>query len=72
MFATMVLGELTGWSDADDEAPWRFPTRRAAMGYWATAIIVSVGFVYFAPLTFGWPLSSAAYDARFWVLHPHL
>jgi dolichyl-phosphate-mannose-protein mannosyltransferase len=63
-----ILDVLFAW---DDDAPWRFANRRSAAAV-ATALLVTlVSFVYFLPLTFGWLLSSASYDARFWVLHPH-
>ena len=38
---------------------------------WALAALIRVAFAYFSPLTYGSGLSRhAAYDARFWVLHP--
>ncbi len=47
-----------------------FPDRRSRIVYCAFGVLVLIGFIYFSPLTYGWPLSDAAYDARFRVLHP--
>ena len=72
LLAVMALGVALRWNDPPDDVLWRFPTRRSAIAYWGTAAIVLVGFLYFSPFTFGWPISAWSYDARFWVLHPRL
>jgi dolichyl-phosphate-mannose--protein O-mannosyl transferase len=63
-----VLDVLLAW---DDDAPWRFPNRKSAAAVATALLITTISFVYFLPLTFGWFLSPASYDARFWILHPH-
>jgi len=72
LLAVMALGIAFRWNDLPDDVLWRFPTRRSAVAYWGTAAVVLVGFLYFSPFTFGWPISAWSYDARFWVLHPRL
>lgn len=69
LLASYSLGVLARWN-ADDAAPWQFTSRRSATGYYGLAALIVVAFAYFSPLTYGWSLSQAAYDARFWVLHP--
>jgi dolichyl-phosphate-mannose-protein mannosyltransferase len=72
LLAVMSLGVALQWNDPPDDVLWRFPTRRSAIAYWGTAAVVLVGFLYFSPFTFGWPISAWSYDARFWVLHPRV
>src|SRR5207248_343909 len=62
--SVMVLGVLAGWNDGNDDAPWRFPSRRSAALYWGVAAIVLLSFAFFAPFTYGTPLSQRAFDAR--------
>jgi dolichyl-phosphate-mannose-protein mannosyltransferase len=69
MFATYGLGVVAGWNDGDD-ALFSFASRRAATSYAAVAAFVLIGFLYFAPLTFGWSLSNRAFARREKVLHP--
>jgi dolichyl-phosphate-mannose--protein O-mannosyl transferase len=70
LLAVMSLGIAAGWYVATVDALWRFPSRRSRVAYSIVAGVVLIGFVYFSPFTFGWPLSAWSYDARFWVLHP--
>jgi dolichyl-phosphate-mannose--protein O-mannosyl transferase len=70
MLAAYCGGTLAGWNDDRDGRLWTFPSRRSAMVYWSVAALVLVGFIYFLPLTYGWPLSRESYDQHFWVLHP--
>ena len=70
LLTVMSLGIAAGWNEGSDDVLWSFPTRRSRVAYWTVAAIVLIGFVYFSPFTFGWPLSGWSYDARFWVLHP--
>ncbi len=71
MLGAFSTGVLSGWMEAPDRL-WWFRTRRSAIGYVALAGLLAVGFVYFLPFTYGGVMSTAAWDARFWVLHPHL
>lgn len=68
---SVMLGVPAGWNGTRDDF-WSFPTRRSAAGYAGAIALLFVGFVYFLPFTYGWTLSVAAWEARFWVLHPHL
>jgi dolichyl-phosphate-mannose-protein mannosyltransferase len=71
VLAAFAIGVVAGWQDSHEAPLWSFPSRKSAALYWGIAALVLVGFVYFAPLTYGWTLTPRAYDARFWVLHPH-
>jgi dolichyl-phosphate-mannose-protein mannosyltransferase len=69
--AAFSTGVLAGWI-GDDDRLWSFPSRRSAMLYGAIVAHAVVSFVYFLPFTYGWSMSTASWDAHFWVLHPHL
>jgi dolichyl-phosphate-mannose--protein O-mannosyl transferase len=45
-------------------------TRRHAWLYGGFVALMLAGFVYFLPFTYGWTISAAAWDQRFWLLHP--
>jgi dolichyl-phosphate-mannose--protein O-mannosyl transferase len=47
------------------------PSRRSAMTYWGVAGLTLASFLYFAPLSYGTPISDAAFDQRRWVLERH-
>jgi dolichyl-phosphate-mannose--protein O-mannosyl transferase len=66
-FAALAFGLLTGWQ-RDDDAPWRFRTRRSAAIYLGALVAVTLSFVYFAPLSYGTALSERAQAQRAWVL----
>jgi dolichyl-phosphate-mannose-protein mannosyltransferase len=68
--ASVMIGVPAGWA-GDRQSLWDFPSRRSAVGYAATMALLLAGFLYFLPFTYGWTLSVASWDARFWVLHPH-
>jgi len=68
---SVMIGVPAGWN-GDRVGFWSFPTRRSAAGYAAAIVLLLVGFWYFLPFTYGWTLSLASWDARFWVLHPRL
>ncbi|MGH3872595.1 MAG: phospholipid carrier-dependent glycosyltransferase [Pseudonocardiaceae bacterium] len=60
------LGLLAGWM-TDGDKPWRFGSRGSAILYWGLLGVVLVSFVYFAPLSYGLPLSDGGLDARVWL-----
>ena len=68
--AAYVFGVMTRTID-DDAPPWRIPTRRMQLVYGGVLALVLIGFVYFLPFTYGWRVSAAGFDHRFWVLHPY-
>jgi dolichyl-phosphate-mannose-protein mannosyltransferase len=68
---SVMIGVPAGWGGQPD-AFWSFPTRRSRAGYIAAVVLLLVGFVYFLPFTYGWNLTLASWEARFWVLHPHV
>ncbi|MEA3247726.1 MAG: phospholipid carrier-dependent glycosyltransferase, partial [Gemmatimonadota bacterium] len=69
--AVAGVGALAGWSDGDDARPWRFPSRRSAALYWGVAGLAAAMFVFFAPLSYGTPISDAGFRARTWVIERH-
>jgi dolichyl-phosphate-mannose-protein mannosyltransferase len=65
------LGTIMGWNERD-EPLFSFESRRSARLYWAVFALVVLSFLYFLPLSYGFVMSQTAFDARFWILHPHL
>jgi dolichyl-phosphate-mannose-protein mannosyltransferase len=65
-FVAIGLGALTGWSD-EGEQPWTFGSKRSAVAYWGLLGAALLGFLYFAPITYGIPLSPEGLDARMWL-----
>lgn len=60
------LGLLAGWM-TDGETLWRFPSRRSAALYWGILVVALAGFLFFAPLSYGLPLSDGGLSARMWL-----
>jgi dolichyl-phosphate-mannose-protein mannosyltransferase len=60
------LGLLAGWM-TDGEGVWRFPSRRSAALYWGILAVAVAGFLFFAPLSYGLPLSDGGLSARIWL-----
>ncbi len=50
---------------------WRFPRGPRAAIYYGILIAALAGFVWFAPVTYGWPLSPQAFRARFALVERH-
>ena len=77
--AALGLGVGAGWTGpeplpdgaADDGPLWQFPSRRSARLYWCLLALVVAGFIFFAPETYGWTTSEAAFQARFWLVQRH-
>lgn len=67
----MGVGTLAGWM-TDAGGPLRFPSRRSAALYWGCAGLTLAAFVYFAPFSYGTPMTDAAYQRRLWVLERHV
>jgi dolichyl-phosphate-mannose-protein mannosyltransferase len=71
MLAAYWGGTVAGWqSSSDDDRLFSFSSASSARWYWATFALIVVGFLYFLPFTYGWSLTQAAHDRRFWILHP--
>lgn len=60
------LGLLAGWM-TDDEQVWQFPSRRSAVLYGGILVVAVAGFLFFAPLSYGLPLSDGGLAARIWL-----
>lgn len=60
------LGLLAGWMN-DGEQWWRFPSRRSAALYWGILVVALAGFLYFAPISYGLPLSDGGLTGRIWL-----
>ena len=60
------LGILAGWMTAG-EGVWRFPSRRSAALYWGILAVAVAGFLFFAPISYGLPLSDGGLSARIWL-----
>ncbi len=71
-FAVLGVGIVAGWAaDGDDSRPWAFPSRRSAALYWGLIALAAVSFLYYAPVTYGWPLTPQAFQMRFWLVQRH-
>lgn len=66
VLASLAMGAMCGWQK-DDGAPWRLAAG-ARRWYLGTLLLVAVSFAYFAPLSYGTALSTAAAAQRRWVL----
>jgi dolichyl-phosphate-mannose-protein mannosyltransferase len=60
------LGLWAGWM-TDGEVLWRFPSRRSAALYWGILGVALAGFLFFAPISYGLPLSDGGLSARIWL-----
>ncbi|MGH3695449.1 MAG: phospholipid carrier-dependent glycosyltransferase [Pseudonocardiaceae bacterium] len=60
------LGLLAGWMN-DGEKWWRFPSRASAALYWGILAVALAGFLYFAPISYGFPLSDGGITGRIWL-----
>ncbi|MDB4908538.1 MAG: dolichyl-phosphate-mannose-protein mannosyltransferase [Gemmatimonadetes bacterium] len=54
-FAVFGVGIVLGWQD-DAGAPWSLPALRRSRMYVAWAAAAVIGFAFFMPLTYGWPM----------------
>ncbi len=60
------IGALAGWM-TDGDAVWQFPSLRSAALYWGILAVALAGFVFFAPISYGLPLSDGGLSARIWL-----
>ncbi len=71
MLAAAGIGALAGWTDTDGEDGWRFSSRRSCAIYTAVIGLAAMSFLYFAPMSYGRPLSAASVLHRRWLLERH-
>ena len=72
--AVLGIGVAAGFpaaAVADNTRLWTFPSRRVAAAYWGVLALAVISFLYYAPVSYGWPLSPAAFDQRFWFVERH-
>ncbi|MBV9060756.1 MAG: phospholipid carrier-dependent glycosyltransferase [Pseudonocardiales bacterium] len=60
------LGLLAGWM-TDDTKEWRFPSWRSAALYWGIIGVALGSFLFFAPISYGLPLTDSGLSARIWL-----
>lgn len=60
------VGVLAGWM-SDGETAWQFSSRRSAALYGGILVVALAGFVFFAPISYGLPLSDGGLSARIWL-----
>lgn len=66
-FVVVGLSVLTGWIREEPGKPFTFPSRASAIGYWALLGAALLSFLYFAPLTYGMPLTPEGLESRMWL-----
>ena len=60
------LGLLAGWM-TDGAGAWQFPSWRPTVLYWGMLAVALAGFLFFAPISYGLPLSDGGLSARIWL-----
>lgn len=61
LLTCVMLALLFGWQRQ------KFGAKAAQQTYWLIAAVVVLGFLYFVPLSYGWPLSPSDFDQRMWL-----
>jgi dolichyl-phosphate-mannose-protein mannosyltransferase len=64
-FAVIMLGVLEDWTK--DSPAWKFSTPRSRNIYISIFALALAGFAYFAPLTYGIPLTPAGLEQHMWL-----
>ena len=60
------LGVLAGWA-TNGETLWQFPSWRSVALYWGILGVAVAGFLFFAPISYGLPLTNGGLSARIWL-----
>jgi dolichyl-phosphate-mannose-protein mannosyltransferase len=60
------LGLLADWMSAGEKS-WRFRSRSSAVLYWGILVVALAGFLFFAPISYGLPLSDGGLSDRIWL-----
>jgi dolichyl-phosphate-mannose-protein mannosyltransferase len=64
--AVIMLGALGDWTH-DGQHPWKFSTPTSRNLYIGVLTVAAIGFIYFAPLSYGVPLSPAELAQHMWL-----
>ncbi len=67
--AVVANGAWTGAGGGD--GAWAWPRGSRARWHYGILMAAVAGFVWFAPVTYGWPLSQRSFDLRFWIVTRH-
>ncbi|GAC1371967.1 MAG: phospholipid carrier-dependent glycosyltransferase [Candidatus Saccharimonadales bacterium] len=65
-FAVIMLGALADWN-SDGPHPWKFATPASRNLYLTIAACAVIGFIYFAPLSYGVPLTATEISQHMWL-----
>jgi dolichyl-phosphate-mannose-protein mannosyltransferase len=65
-FAVIMLGALGDWT-SDGKEPWKFSSSVSRNLYIGTLGIALISFIYFAPLSYGYPLTPAELAQHMWL-----
>ncbi len=61
LLACVMLALLFGWQRE------RFGGKAAQQTYWAFVAVIVLGFLYFVPISYGWPLMPGDLEQRMWL-----
>lgn len=64
--AVLGVGIAAGWME-HEHTFWWFPSRGSAALYIGVVLVALAGFMYFAPLSYGWALSPAELQQHMWL-----
>ncbi len=65
VFAILLLCVLLGL--VFDWQRKKYGKRAVVQTFWVIAVVIGLGFLYFLPLSYGWPLSTADLQQRMWL-----
>jgi dolichyl-phosphate-mannose-protein mannosyltransferase len=65
-FAVILLGALADWME-DSPDFWKFSSITSRNLYVAVLTVTAIGFIYFAPLSYGVPLSPSELATHMWL-----
>lgn len=66
-FAVILLSALADWMEDSPRHPWRFSSPFSKWLYIGVISVAVIGFLYFAPLSYGTPLSPSELNAHMWL-----
>ncbi len=65
-FAVIIVGALGDWTE-DGKHPWKFSSPLSRNLYIGILVTAAISFIYFAPLSYGIPLSPAELAQHMWL-----